>query len=63
MLGPLEKNQKQAWKSYIAPLVHSYNASRRESTGYSSFFLMFGRHPHFTVDVYFGIQKPDEPIF
>ena len=62
MLGTLEENQKEDWKSYVAPLVHSYNATRHDSTGYSPFFLMFGRHPRLAVDAYFGIRKPDEPI-
>ena len=62
MLGPLEKNQKEDWKSYVAPLVHSHNATRHDSTGYLPFFLMFGRHPRLAVDAYFGIRKPYEPI-
>ena len=55
MLGTLEENQKHDWKSYVAPLVHSYNATRQDSTCYSPFFLMFGRHPRLAVDAYFGI--------
>lgn len=45
MLGTLEHHQKQDWKSYVAPLVHSYNATQHASTGYSPYFHMFGRHP------------------
>ena len=33
MLGTLRDNQKQDWKTYVAPLVHSYNATRHNSTG------------------------------
>jgi transposase InsO family protein len=42
MLGTLDEERKPDWKSYVAPLVHSYNATRNESTGYSPHFLMFG---------------------
>ena len=52
MLGTLEDRQKEDWKSYVAPLVHSYNATRHDSTGFSPYFLMFGRHPRLAVDAY-----------
>lgn len=61
MLGTLKDHQKQDWKSYVAPLVHSYNATRHDSTGYSPFFLMFGRHPRLAVDAYLGIESPESP--
>ena len=62
MLGNLLDDQKQAWKTYVASLVHSYNATRHESTGYSPFFLMFGRYPRLAVDACLGIQSPAEPV-
>ena len=62
MLGTLEDNKKQDWKSYVAPLVHSYNATKHDSTGYSPLFLMFGRHPCLAVDAYLGLQSSDQPI-
>ena len=34
MLGTLQDSQKHDWKSYVAPLVHSYNATKHYSTGY-----------------------------
>ena len=62
MLGNLRDDQKQAWKTYVAPLVYSYNATRHDSTGYSPFFLMFGRHPRLAVDACLGIQITAEPV-
>ena len=38
MLGTLEDHKKDDWKSYFAPLVHSYNATKHPSTGYSPIF-------------------------
>ena len=61
MLGTLEDDQKEDWKSYVAPLAHLYNATRHDSTGYSPFFLMFGRHPRLAVDAYLGLNSPEEP--
>ena len=60
MLGTLENHKKEDWKSYVAPLVHSFNAIKHPSTGYSRYFLMFGRHPRLAVDTYLGIPSPEE---
>jgi transposase InsO family protein len=56
MLGTLEEEQKIDWKAYVAPLVHAYNCTRHESTGYAPYELMFGRLPKLSIDVYLGIQ-------
>ena len=42
MLGTLSPDQKKDWKKFVGPLVHAYNCTRHDSTGYSPFFLMFG---------------------
>ena len=62
MLGTLQDSQKHDWKSYVASLVHSYNATKHDSIGYSPFILMFGRHPRLAVDACLGLQNPTEPI-
>ena len=56
MLGTLE-TEKANWKAFIHTLTHAYNATRNSSTGYSPFFLMFGRHPRLPVDVAFMIHR------
>ena len=60
MLGTLESSLKSDWKSYVAPLVHAYNATRHDSTGFSPFFLMFGRRPRLAVDAFFGLDNNRE---
>ena len=60
--GTLENSQKSDWKSYVAPVVQSYNATRHESTGYSPSFLMFGQHPRLALDAYLDLSSEDEPI-
>ena len=60
MLGCLTQDQKADWKKYVPTVVHAYNATRHESTGFSPFFLMFGRHPRLPVDIAMGIVPRDE---
>jgi transposase InsO family protein len=60
MLGTLEPYQKANWKKYVAPLVHAYNCTKHDTTGYSPFYLMFMRHPRLPVDLLFGTGKEHE---
>ena len=57
MLGTLSEDQKKDWKSFIKPLVHAYNGMKHESTGYSPFYLMFGRHPRLALDIVMGLPE------
>ena len=52
MLGTLEPAQKSDWKSYVAPLVHVYNSTRHDTTGFSPYYLLFGREPRLPIDLF-----------
>ena len=56
MLSTLELEQKVNWKEHVAPMVHAYNCMRHESTGYTPFYLMFGRTPRLPVDMFLGVK-------
>lgn len=43
MLSTLNPCQKQKWSQHISLLVHAYNCTRSDATGYSPYYLMFGR--------------------
>ena len=62
MLDTLEEKQKEDWKSYVSTLVHAYNATRHDSTKYTPFFLMFGRHPRLAIDAYLRLNSDTEKI-
>ena len=54
MLGTLEEKDKHHWRDYVKPLVHAYNCTRNDTTGYSPYELMFGRQPALPVDFVLG---------
>ena len=57
MLGTLILEQKKDWKSHVPALVHAYHCTRNAATGFSPYFLLFGREPRLPVDVEFGLQR------
>lgn len=61
MLGTLEPLQKLRWKEYVKPLVHAYNCTRNEVTGYTPYELMFGRSPRLPVDLAFNLPVKNVP--
>ena len=60
MMGTLNEKQKGDWKSFVPSLTHAYNAAVHESTGFSPFYLMFGRHPRLAIDAFLGIGSTEE---
>ena len=55
MLGTLPKEKKSEWRNHIGTLVHAYNCTQNSATGFSPYFLMFGRQPHLPINVTLGL--------
>jgi len=61
MLRTLEKDYKQRWHLHLNKLVHAYNCMKSDATGFSPFYLLFGRTPRLPVDLIFGLEDQDQP--
>lgn len=61
MLGTLDPHQKSHWHEYVDAMTHAYNCTRHDSTGYTPYLLMYGRHPRLPIDLAFGLSESDEP--
>lgn len=60
MLGTLDPAKKSKWSQSISQLVHVCNCTKNETTGYSPYYLLFGREARLPVDVQFGTSSEGE---
>ena len=53
MIGKLEEDKKACWSKHLPELLMAYNATCSAVTGYSPYYLLFGRRPRIPVDYLF----------
>ena len=53
MIGKLEEDKKACWSEHLPELLMAYNTTCSAVTGYSPYYLPFGRRPRIPVDYLF----------
>ena len=60
MIDKLEEDKKACWSEHLPELLMAYNATHSAVTGYSPYYLLFGRRPRIPVDYLFPTLR-DSP--
>ena len=47
----LPEKCKTSWKDHVKKVIHAYNCTKDSSTGFSPYYLMFGRKPRLPIDI------------
>ena len=53
MIGKLDLEKRKKWLAHIGSIIIAYNSTRSLVTGYSPYYLMFGRRPRLPIDLLF----------
>ena len=57
LLRTLLPELKSKWPEHLQEVCYAYNVTPHASTGYSHFYLMFGRTPRLPLDIYLGQEE------
>ena len=57
MIGTLEPGDKAKWQQWVPTLTNAYNCTHWESTGFSPYYLMYGRLPQLPIDIEYGVTQ------
>ena len=57
MIGKLDPEKRRKWPAHIGSIIIAYNSTRSLVTGYSPYYLMFGRRPRLPIDLLFPMRQ------
>ena len=58
-LPSTNKWPKSTWREQVPTLVHAYNCTRNNATGFSPYYLMFGHKPCLPINLIFRTNMAD----
>ena len=59
ILGTLPDDFKSKWPHHISTLVYTYNCTCSNATGFSPYYLLYGRQPLLPIDIEYGVFTPE----
>ena len=59
MLATSVEDRPEDWEQYVRKVCMAYNTSTHASTGFTPFYLMFGRQARIPADIMFGTAEPE----
>ena len=62
MIKTLGDKEKTNWPKHLSKLAFAHNVTVNKTTGFSPYYLMFGRTPRLPIDEIFGIDPSENEV-
>lgn len=63
MIATITTDHPFDWEEALPKVCIAYNTTIHSTTGYSPFYLMYGREPRLPIDIVYGTQSPSPDNF
>ena len=62
ILHTLPEKFKTSWKDHVSKLSYAYNCTRHATTGFSLYYLLFGRSPRLPINLLFNVSREEKEL-